>query len=332
MPTTEDRGSDASDVTELRPSQGSDEVGDGVTLRLLWPQWQGAGTSSVRELAAEFPFNVARRGYAVGSAVLAAVLPASDGPTAAVPVAMDDSGLELRDGIEAKEVILTQLARALAVIREHDPARIVTLGGECAISVAPFSELARRYGDDLAIVWIDSHPDIGTPASRYSGFHAMAVAALTGHGDPKVLELLPATVSADRVALVGLHAWAEDDIGNVAEWGVRSFSPDGLRDTSQPLLDWLVTTGCSRVAVHFDVDTVDSNEIVLGLGAEPGGLTSGQVRRIVDDVDSVADIVGMTVAEFIPRQVIHLQQIPAGFPLLRASRNARPAARSEGRE
>jgi arginase len=78
---------------------------------------------------------------------------------------MDDAGLELADGIEAKQVILTQLAQALEVIRQHDPARIITLGGECAISVAPFSELARRYGDDLAIVWIDSHPDVGTPAS-----------------------------------------------------------------------------------------------------------------------------------------------------------------------
>src|SRR5690349_11044771 len=202
-----------------------------VTLRLLWPQWQGAGTSSVRELAPEFPFDVARRGYAVGSAVLAAVLPAHDGPTAAVPVAMDDAGLELRDGIEAKDAVVAQLARAFEVIRAHDPARIVTLGGECAVSVAPFAELARRYGDDLAIVWIDSNPDVGTPASRYPGFHAMAVAVLIGHGDADVLKLLPATVTPDRVAVVGLHAWAEDDIGNVADWGIGSFSPDDVRAT-----------------------------------------------------------------------------------------------------
>jgi arginase len=45
----------------------------------------------------------------------------------------------------------------------------------------------------------------------------MAVAALTGHGDADVQELLPATVSPERVALVGLHAWAEDDIANVAQ-------------------------------------------------------------------------------------------------------------------
>jgi len=102
----------------------------------------------------------------------------------------------------------------------------------------------------------------------------------------------------------------------VAGWGIESFSPSQLRSSSGPLLDWLAATGCSRVAVHFDVDTIDSNEIVLGLGAEPDGLTSAQVRRIVADLDRAVDVVGFTIAEFIPRQVIHLQQILKAFPLI----------------
>jgi arginase len=114
--------------------------------------------------------------------------------------------LERQDGVEAKRAVVDQLGRAFEVIRRHNPARIVTLGGECSVSVAPFSELAARYGDDLAILWIDSHPDVGTPASEYPGYHAMAVAALTGHGDPDVLSLLPAIVAEERVALVGLHS------------------------------------------------------------------------------------------------------------------------------
>jgi arginase len=233
-------------------------------------------------------------------------------------VTLGDEGLEERDGVEAKDVLLRQLAGALEVIRQHAPARIATLGGECAVSVAPFAELAHRYGDDLAVLWIDSHPDIGTPASEYPGFHAMAVALLTGHGDPDVLQQLPATVPPDRVALVGLHAWTEDDIPNVAEWGIRSFHPDDLRETTRPVLDWLAATGCSRVAIHFDVDTVDSNEIVLGLGAVPDGLTGPQVGRIVAEVTAATDVVALTIAEFFPRQVMHLQRILAGFPLLSA--------------
>jgi hypothetical protein len=49
MPRTDDRGTVANAVTEPRSSRGSGAGGEGVTLRLLWPQWQGAGTSSVRE-------------------------------------------------------------------------------------------------------------------------------------------------------------------------------------------------------------------------------------------------------------------------------------------
>jgi arginase len=33
---------------------------------------------------------------------------------------------------------------------------------------------------------------------------------------------------------VGLHVWTEDDYPNVAEWGIRAFSPDELRVTSEP--------------------------------------------------------------------------------------------------
>ncbi len=83
-----------------------------------------------------------------------------------------------------------------------------------------------------------------------------------------------------------------------------------------PLLDWLAGTGCTQVAIHFDVDTIDSDEIVLGLGAEPGGLTSVQVRRIVGDARAAGDVVGFTIAEYFPRQVMHLQQIVAGLPLI----------------
>lgn len=153
-------------------------------LRLVWPQWQGAGSSSILEFSAGLPLPVIRRGYAVGTEVLQAVLPAHHGPTEIVPVEMADRGLDARDGIEAKTIVLEQLRSALDLIAAHDPERITTLGGDCSVSMAAFSWLAAKYGDDLAILWIDSHPDMGTGASRYPGYHAMVVSALTGHGDP----------------------------------------------------------------------------------------------------------------------------------------------------
>lgn len=145
----------------------------------------------------------------------------------------------------------------------------------------------------------------------------MVVSALTGHGDPELLNALPATTTADRVALVGMHDWTNPIFPAVAEeWGLTVFSPETLRTTSASLIEWLNATGAHKVAVHFDVDTIDADEIQLGLGYDRGGLTSAQARRVVADIESVADVVAITIAEYTPRQVMRLQQLLADFPLL----------------
>ena len=71
------------------------ETSDSRThLRLIWPQWQGAGSTSVAELATpEFPYDIARCGYTIGTRVLRAILPEHEGPTVEVPVEMSDVGL-----------------------------------------------------------------------------------------------------------------------------------------------------------------------------------------------------------------------------------------------
>ncbi|MEU6786520.1 hypothetical protein ABZ912_45620 [Nonomuraea angiospora] len=110
-------------MTRPDPSPAAPSGRDGH-LRLVWPQWQGAGTSSIEALTAEFPLQIARRGYAVGTAVLEAVLSPHHGPTETVPVSMSDDGLDERDGIEAKAAVVDQLAKALEIIRRYEPARI----------------------------------------------------------------------------------------------------------------------------------------------------------------------------------------------------------------
>lgn len=292
--------------------------GGSTHLRLVWPQWQGAGSSSVAALATpEFPYQIARRGYTVGTRVLCAILPAHDGPTVEVPVVMTDAGLAERDGIEAKDLVLQQLDSALAIIDDYAPERITTIGGECSTSMAAFSAMAARYGDDLAVLWIDSHPDMDTGETEYAGYHAMVVSALTGHGDRDLLTRLPGTVSGDRVALVGMHDWTNPaHEATAAQWGLTVFPPDTLRIDTRPLLDWLRGTGASKVAIHFDVDTIDADEVQLGLGFDRGGLTSAQAKRVVADVREQVDVVAFTVAEYVPRQVMHLQALLDGMPLL----------------
>ena len=290
--------------------------GAAATLRLVWPQWQGAGRSAVAQLLPEVPLAQARRAYALGAQVLEAVLPAHPGPTEVVAVDMADPAEGSSDGVESRQAIVASLAAAQAAIARHDAERILTLGGECSVSVAPFAALAQRYGQDLAVVWIDSHPDVGTPDSAYDGYHAMALTALTGHGDQQIAALLPAVIDPARIALAGLHEWTDDDRPNIDSWGLTPFGPDELRTDSDPLLAWLTSTGCNKLAIHFDVDTVDSDEIALGLGKVPGGLTRAQVKRVVADLSAATDVVGLTVAEFIPRDVLAIRGLLEDMPLI----------------
>ena len=76
--------------------------------------------------------------------MLQSVLPAYDGPTTVVPAPTSAERLEERDGIEAKSVVLKQLSDALDIIGAHAPERIATIGGDCGVSMAPFSALISR--------------------------------------------------------------------------------------------------------------------------------------------------------------------------------------------
>ncbi|MDU0349464.1 arginase family protein, partial [Actinomyces sp. MRS3W] len=185
-----------------------------------------------------------------------------------------------------------------------------------AVSVAPFAWLANKYDDDLAMIWIDSHPDVDTPDTGYDGYHAMAVTALVGKGDAEVLAHLPAHFDPARVAWAGLHEWEPDCAPHVTGWGVTAFGPDDLRENSDALLDWFKGTGASRLAIHFDVDTIDAREVAFGLGRVPGGLSAGEVHRLITDLGRAADVVGLTVAEFYPRELLALGAVLAGLPLV----------------
>ena len=95
------------------------------------------------------------------------------------------------------------------------------------------------------------------------------------------------------------------------------FSPDVLRTTSAPLLDWLDTIGATKVAIHFDV-TTRSTLMRSSWAWEPTAVVSPVHRPAAWSPTSTVrpKLSPSPIAEFIPRQVMQLQQVLAGFPLL----------------
>ena len=285
-----------------------------TTLRLIYPQWQGA---IISHWIPELPPDDSARGYFLGSQLLNFLAPKSEQETLVVPVTTSIESRTIQDGVMDRDIIVEQTKAAFDILNIKSPARIVTLGGECSVSCAPFSYLLHKYHGDVAMIWIDAHPDITLPGDVYAGFHAMAVTALMGMGDKRIIDQYPAKFTASQILFVGLRDWERDQIVHrQKELGIKHLAPADLQDNSK-ILTWLDHCGASHVVVHFDMDVLDPAEIIPAVGVSPDGLKIAQVVKIIQDITAARDLVGLTVAEPMPRIAIRLQQMLANLPLLK---------------
>lgn len=285
-------------------------------LRLIYPQWQGG---VIANWMPDIPTNDASRGYFIGAQLLKMLAPESNQPTVEVPISLDMESHKMENGIRGYRAIIDQSKAALQLIHAENPDRIVTLGGECSVSVVPFTYLANKYPDDVATIWIDAHPDLNIPYDSYSGYHAMALAACMGKGDKAIMELLPGQIDSSKALLVGLRAWGGTNATKERqkEFGVNSLLPSQVADNSNQILDWLKNTGAKKVLIHFDLDALDPAEIIAAVGTDPDGLKIETVVRIINDVTSQYDVVGLTIAEPMPRIAIKIKNMLNQLPLLK---------------
>lgn len=286
------------------------------TLRLIYPQWQGGDIAKwITEVKDP---EQASRGYYLGAHLLDFLAPSTGQKTLTVPVSTELCKRVVTDGVLDRDAIAQQTRAALDILDIEKPDRIVTLGGECSVSVVPFTWLTSKYPDDVAVIWIDAHPDITLPGDVYPAYHAMAVTALMGNGDKKILGQLPAKIDPSKILFVGLRDWERNEIKvRQNEYGIKHLTPEETVSGSEKVIEWLRNTGASNVAIHFDMDVLDPNEIIAAVGVVPGGMKIAEVVRVINDVAKEKNLVGLTVAEPMPRTAIILKEMLNQLPLLK---------------
>lgn len=286
------------------------------TVRLIYPQWQGASVVSLIP-EVENP-DEAARGYYLGAQLLNFLAPDSGQETLTVPVSTEITERKVTDGVVDRDMIVRQTKAAMDMLRAGNPDRIVTLGGECSVSVVPFTYLAEKYKEEVAMVWIDAHPDITLPGDVYPGYHAMAVTACMGYGDKKILAELPAKIDASKILLVGIRNWERDEIKErQKQYGIKHLSREEVAENSDAVKAWLRTCGASKVVVHFDMDVLDPAEIIAAVGTDPDGMKMEEVIRVINDIACEKELVGLTIAEPMPRTAIRIKSMLSRLPLLK---------------
>lgn len=249
-----------------------------MTRFIVAPQWQGSSSSRAMQLID-------------GADAIAGDLPRASTTVLEAPT-------EAGDAQGTRVHRLTALWRMRERIEDAvrgsvEPAIVV--GGDCGVALGAVAAVA---DDDLAVVWIDAHPDLHTPASSPScAFTGMVLRAITGEGEDP-LRLHPG-IAASRLVLAGTRSLDDEEQRYVDDNAVRVVSADALADPDA-LADAVAGTGASRVYVHVDLDVLDPAEISGIAHPVPFGARTADVVASIRRLRERMPMAGATLTEFSP--------------------------------
>lgn len=289
-----------------------------ATVRLVFPQWQGGYDET------EYPGQI----YAFGSYLLNFLAPKSDAPVLEVPVPAWYEGIETpkEGGVFFRSVIMQQMAAASSLLAAYQPERVITFGGDCLVSQAPFAYLNERYEGNLGILWIDAHPDITTPKD-FDHSHAMVLGNLLGDGVPAMAAMVKRHVLPSQVLYAGVDNVFSHERETMDRLGLKGVPSKDLMQDSSGIQTWIADNHLARVAIHLDLDVLDpvffrsllfvNPDVPDPIESEHGKLRLAHVARILKDVEEITQVVGLTIAEYMPWDALNLKKMFAGLSIMK---------------
>ena len=263
------------------------------TIRLLYPDYVSGGLDT----------------YYFGANLLAHILPENKNqPLIKVDIAQPNSANKIiTDGIYAKGEVLSGIQNAMAKIEKENPDKIITIGGNCLVSLAPFDYLHGKY-KNTGIVWIDAHPDVSSPKDGYPNAHAMVLGSLMGYGDNSLSNMMKNNkFNPDEILYVGLqnlHDYQKNFLNNT---GVNYKIQTNKFISNNEIHKFIKRF--DHILVHFDIDVLDehffhstyfANSELVGDAAGGGKMTKEKLTEILRCITDNSDIVGFTIAEYLP--------------------------------
>jgi len=249
-----------------------------MTRFIVAPQWQGSSSARAMQLVD-------------GAEAIAGDLPRASTTLLDPPA---EAGDAQGTRVQRHSALVRMRERIEEAVRASDEPAIV-VGGDCGVALGAVSAIA---GDDLAIVWIDAHPDLNTPGSSPSGaFAGMALRAIAGEGEA-LLRLEPG-IAPSRLVLVATRAWDPEEEAFVVAHGITVIRADELA-SPDTLADAVAATGATRAHVHVDLDALDPADIGGIAQAVPFGARTTEVVASIRRLRERLPLAGATLTEFAP--------------------------------
>ncbi len=203
-----------------------------------------------------------------------------------VPRAWGDGGEAMADAAaldlpypEAAVVAEETLGHQTLVLASELPERPLILGGCCCSHVGAVEGLAARHGR-VAIVWVDAHGDLNTPATSASG---------NAWGMPLRMLLDSGAVNPRDVALVGARDLDPPEREFIHASGVHT----GKHAIARALSD------VDGVYAAIDADGLDESEVGSFMPV-PGGIRVADAEQLLREIAREATVVGAGLTGLLP--------------------------------
>lgn len=250
---------------------------------LVVPEWQGSVSSRAMS-------------HADGAFAIHGDLPSSATVLVDVPV---EAGDALGTGVHRYSAVRRVRERTAEALRSARGTPIA-VGGDCGIALAPVAAAAAAHPGEIAVLWLDAHPDLNTPDTSPSGaFNGMVLRAIAGEGADGLALEGDERVPASRIVLAGVRAIDDGEQAFIDAEGMTVLGVDEFADPGAAIRA-IKATGATRVYVHVDLDVLDPSAIAglsypLPFGAEPDSLVA-----LVREVVARFPLSGASIAGFAP--------------------------------
>jgi len=181
------------------------------------------------------------------------------------------------------------------------------LGGDCTITLGVIAGL-QRHQRDLGLIYFDGDADLTTPDVTRSGiFDSMGMAHLIGGGASELAHVgsrYP-LVEADRIVLFGYHPYEVEpsEVRVLEERGLMRYPVTSLDDRPAEFAAEArgrLEQRAGAIAVHFDVDAMDSAEMPLADWPHYDALSFGDAMRSLKEFVASPKLAALVVTEINP--------------------------------
>lgn len=263
------------------------------TIRLLYPDFVSGGLET----------------YFFGANLLQYILPQNENQEEYKVNIEAPSGKKytITDGIYGKEEVVKGIKEAMKILEDVNPDKVITIGGNCVVSQAPFDYLHGKY-ENLGIIWIDAHPDVSTVNDGYPNAHAFVLGSLLGEEETKITKLMKnKKFTSDQVLYVGLQEIHKYQEKFLKEKNINYKIQTYEFLTNEEIKDFIKKF--DHILVHLDIDVLDenlfhstyfANKELVGDGSGSGKMTMEKLSETLSVIDKNANVVGFTIAEYLP--------------------------------